>query len=389
MQQYDFDKNIDRAGTHSVKWDRYPKDVLPLWVADMDFPSPPEVLSELKKRVEHGIFGYTYPPQELMSILQERMETLYNWNVNPEWFVLTPGVVSGLNLFCHAFSTQSQNVVVQTPVYPPILHAADVTHLHKQEVPLFQTESGRYEIDFDHFETAVSSEPSQFILSNPHNPTGRVFNKTELQQLAEICLHHNVLICSDDIHSDLIFTGSQHTPIASLSKEIEKRTITFVAPSKTFNIAGLGCSVAIISDSGLRKQYSQVRDAYAGHVNALGLTAALAAYRDGAYWLKCLIAYLESNRNTVTDFVHSSLPGVKIYPAEGTYLAWLDCRQLELLPSPCEYFIQEAKVGLNNGLDFGESGRGFVRLNFGCSNNILMEALQRIKTAINNRLRVV
>jgi cystathionine beta-lyase len=388
MQQYDFDKYIERAGTHSVKWDHYPKDVLPLWVADMDFPSPPEVLTELKKRVEHGIFGYTYPPTELMNVLQERMLSLYHWEVNPEWFVLTPGVVSGLNLFCHAFSTQNRNVVVQTPVYPPILHAADVTHLHKQEVPLLQTENGRYAIDFDLFETAVSGEPSQFILSNPHNPTGRVFTKPELQQLADICLRHDALVCSDDIHSDLIFSGSQHIPIASLSKEIEKRTITFIAPSKTFNIAGLGCSVAIISDPGLRKQYSQVRDAYAGHVNALGLTAALAAYRDGADWLKHLITYLESNRNMVTDFVQSSMPGVKIYQAEGTYLAWLDCRQLDLLPSPCEYFVREAKVGLNNGLDFGEPGRGFVRLNFGCSKNVLLEALQRIKTAISKGQRV-
>ena len=260
--------------------------------------------------------------------------------------------------------------------------------LNKREVPLFQTENGRYEIDFDLFESAVSGEPSQFILSNPHNPTGRVFTKDELQQLGEICLHHDVLICSDDIHSDLIFTGSHHIPIASLSKEIEKRTITFIAPSKTYNIAGLGCSVAIISDPDLRKQYSQVRDAYAGHVNALGLTAALAAYRDGADWLISLITYLESNRNLVTDFVKSSLPGVKIFPAEGTYLAWLDCRQLELLPSPCEYFVQEAKVGLNNGLDFGEPGRGFVRLNFGCSKPVLEEALQRIKTAISKRMRV-
>jgi cystathionine beta-lyase len=173
-----------------------------------------------------------------------------------------------------------------------------------------------------------------------------------------------------------------------LSKEIEKRTITFIAPSKTYNIAGLGCSVAIISDPDLRKQYTQVRDAYAGHVNVLGLSAALAAYRDSADWLKNLIAYLESNRNLVTDFVQKNLPGVKIYPSEGTYLAWLDCRQLELLPSPCEFFVQEAKVGLNNGLDFGEPGRGFVRLNFGCSRNVLLEALHRIRSAISGRLRV-
>jgi cystathionine beta-lyase len=253
------------------------------------------------------------------------------------------------------------------------------------EIPLERIENGRYEIDFDRFEEGIGREPTQFILCNPHNPTGRVFTDAELNRIAEICLRHQVLICSDEIHSDLIFSGNKHTPIASLSREIEKRTITFIAPSKTFNVAGLGCAIAIIPNADLRDQFSSEKDAFAGHVNVLGLTAALAAYRDSEDWVTSLLTYLEANRNMVTDFVCERLPGVKIYPVEGTYLAWLDCRSLELPSDPCGFFFQEAKVGLNNGADFGEPGKGFVRLNFGCPGTILHEALERMEQALTRR----
>ncbi len=354
MQNYDFDKAIDRTGTQSVKWDRYPKDVLPLWVADMDFTSPPEVIHALAKRVEHGVFGYTSPSNELKEVICARMMQRYRWEIGPESLVFMPGVVSGLNLFCHTFSSFCQRVAVQTPVYPPILHASDINHLNRVEIPLARLDNGRYEIDFGSFEEGIRTGPTQFILCNPHNPTGRVFTVTELNQIAEICLRHQVLICSDEIHSDLIFSGNKHTPIASLSREIEQNTITFIAPSKTFNVAGLGCAIAIIPNPDLRKQFSREKDTFAGHVNAFGLAAALAAYREGDEWVTSLLSYLEDNRNMVTDFVCEKLPGVKVYQAEGTYLAWLDCRALALPSDPCEFFLQEAKVGLNNGADFGE-----------------------------------
>lgn len=382
MRDFDFDQIIDRSGTQSIKWDRFPKDVLPLWVADMDFLSPPEMIQALVKRVEHGVFGYTTAGDDLNELICVRMKERYGWEIKPEALVFMPGVVSGLNLFCYTFSSYSQRVVVQTPVYPPILRAPDICHLNRVEVPLVRLEDGRYEIDFDCFEEGIRGGPTQFILCNPHNPTGRVFTIQELQRIAEICLRHQVILCSDEIHSDLIFTGNKHTPIASLSREIEEHTITFIAPSKTFNVAGLGCSVAIIPNPELRKQFSLVKDAFAGHVNLFGLTAARAAYRDGEEWSKSLLGYLESNRNLVTGFVLERLPGIKVYPPEGTYLAWLDCTSLDLPSDPCEFFLQEARVGLNNGMDFGEPGKGFVRLNFGCTRKLLSEALERMERAL-------
>lgn len=385
MQNYDFDTVIDRTNTQSVKWDHYQKDVLPLWVADMDFQSPSSVIEELTRRVEHGVFGYTYPNQELNEIICMRMKDHYGWEVKPEALVFMPGVVSGLNVFCHTFETFSPRVVVQTPVYPPILHAPDICHLNRVESPLELLENGRYEINFDRFEEGIGKVPTQFILCNPQNPTGRVFTQMELSHMAEICLRNKVLICSDEIHSDLIYSGNKHIPIASLSKEIEQTTVTFIAPSKTFNVAGLGCAIAIIPNPDLRSKFAKEKEAFSGYANALGLTAALAAYRDGGEWLTSLLSYLESNRKLVIDFIRERLPGIKVYQPEGTYLAWLDCRSLELTIDPCEFFLKEAKVGLNNGADFGEPGKGFVRLNFGCPRSILVEALSRMEHALIQR----
>ena len=382
MQKYNFDYYIDRRDTRSIKWDRYSDEVLPLWVADLDFQSPPAVIDALRQRVEYGVFGYSYPDPDLKEVIIKRMETRYQWKVEPDWLVFMPGIVSGLNLFCLTFSTFSQHVVVQTPVYPPILHAPEITHLLRHEAPLIQSATGRYEIDFDTFEDIVSKQVTQFILCNPHNPTGRVFSNAEMQKLTEICLRHKVLVCSDEIHSDMLYGGFRHIPIASISQEIAKQTVTFIAPSKTFNIAGLDCSVAIISDPELRKQFSTSKDAYAGYVNALGLTAALAAYKNGDEWLEGLMQYLEENRNLVSAFVNDRLNGVKVYSPEGTYLSWLDCRSLDLQPNPSQYFLDNALVGLNNGADFGTPGNGFVRLNFGCSRKILLKALTQIERSL-------
>lgn len=382
MNISEFDKVIDRRGTQSVKWDRYPQDVIPLWVADMDFPSPPEVITALQKRVEHGIFGYTHPSNELKEIIKERMSSRYHWNIDTDWLVFMPGIVSGLNTFCKVFSPDWKDVVVQTPIYPPILHAPDVSKLRKHELPLLEMAGGRYEINFSRFSNVVSRQNTQFILCNPHNPTGRVFTRTELETLADICVKNNTIICSDEIHSDLVYSNHHHIPIASLSKEVEKQTITFIAPSKTYNIAGLGCSVAIISDPDLRFQFSRELEAFAGHANLLGLEAALAAYKFGDKWLESLLLYLENNMDLITEFLGSSISELKVYPAEGTYLAWIDCRKLGLSLEPAKYFETRAKIGLNDGADFGEAGKGFVRLNFGCPTETLQQALQRIKLAV-------
>ena len=382
MNISDFDRIIDRRGTQSVKWDRYPQEVIPLWIADMDFTSPPEVITALQKRVEHGIFGYSYPSMELKEIIKERMRSRFHWDIETEWLIFMPGIVSGLNTFCKVFSSIWKEVVVQSPIYPPILHAPDVSNLPKHELPLLEMADGRYEIDYSDFGNVVSRQNTQFILCNPHNPTGRIFTRVELETLADICLKNNTLICSDEIHSDLVYSNHHHIPIASLSKEVEKQTITFIAPSKTYNIAGLGCSVAIISDPDLRLQFSHELEAFAGHANVLGLAAAHAAYKFGDSWLESLLCYLENNRDLITKFIGANIPELKVYPAEGTYLAWLDCRKLDLSLAPAKYFEAKAKVGLNDGADFGEAGKGYVRLNFGCPTETLQLALQRIKVAV-------
>lgn len=382
MKDFDFDRLIDRTGTQSIKWDHYSPNVLPLWVADMDFQSPPEVIQSLVDRVKHGVFGYTSPSPEFREILKARMAQRYGWEIDTESFVFMPGVVSGLNIFCHTFAYERRRVTVQTPVYPPILHAPEYSNLQRIDLPLFQSKTGRYEIDFDGFEDGVKGEQSMFILCNPHNPTGRVFTTTELERIAEICLRHEILICSDEIHSDLIYSSHQHTPIASLSKEIEKNVITFIAPSKTYNVAGLNCAVAIIPNPSLREQFTRQKEAFAGHVNGLGSLAGLSAYRDGGEWLESLLQYLENNRDLVSTIVQEKFCRVSMDSPEGTYLAWLDCRQLGFNEDPCEFFLREAKVGLNNGADFGEPGKGFVRLNFGCPKSILLEALERMERAI-------
>ncbi|MBA4420147.1 MAG: putative C-S lyase [Anaerolinea sp.] len=383
MPDYKFDCHIDRTGTSSLKWDRYPDDVLPLWVADMDFPSPPGVIEALHQRVEHGIFGYTHASKEFKEVLVEWIKSHYNWQIQPDWIVFMPGVVSGLNNFCQAFRDTHQQVVVQTPVYPPILHAPDYSHLLRLESALVKSSSDHYEIDFNDFETKIRKQPSQFILCNPQNPTGRVFTESELNKLAEICLKHDTLICSDEIHCDLVFPGHKHIPMASLSPEVANRTITFIAPSKTFNIAGLGCSVAIISNHGMRLAFSRQLEAFAGHVNALGLTAGLAAYRSGHEWLEEIILYLTQNRDYLSSFIHDKLPEIHIFPAEGTFLAWLDCHDYDLEPNPATFFLEKARVALNPGADFGEPGNGFVRLNFGCEQALMVQALDRMEKAIH------
>lgn len=382
MPDYKFDRLVNRTGTSSLKWDKYRDDVLPLWIADMDFPSPPGVIEALHQRVEHGVFGYTHASAEFKEVLVDWVKTHYGWQIQPDWIAFMPGVVSGLNNFCQAFRDNHRQVVIQTPVYPPILRAPDYSHLLRSESALVKTSNNRYEIDFNDFENNIRKQPSQFILCNPQNPTGRVFTESELQKLAEICLSHDTLICSDEIHSDLVYPDHKHIPIASLSTEVANRTVTYIAPSKTFNIAGLGCSVAIIPNHDMHQALSHQSEAFAGHVNALGLTAGSAAYHSGQEWLVELIVYLGQNRDILTHFIRDKLPEIIIHPAEGTYLAWLDCSAYALKPDPAGFFLEKARVALNPGTDFGEPGNGCVRLNFGCPKAILVQALERMEKAI-------
>ncbi len=381
----DFDRLIDRTTTPSVKWQWYAEDVLPMWVADMDFRSPPSVIRALRQRVEHGIFGYERSPLDLREIIVDRLARTYDWHVNPDAIVFLPGIVPGFNIATRALVAPDEGLLIQTPVYMHILHAAGEAGVQSHAMTLTREDGGHYSVDLDRFEATVTSQTRLFLLCNPHNPVGRVFTRQELTAMAEICRRHDVLICSDEIHCDLIFEGHQHLPIATLAPEIEAVTITLMAPSKTFNIAGLHCGFAIIPNPDLRRRYKQGRGGLVGKPNLLGYTAARAAYLDGATWLQALLRYLAANRDVLVDYVAQHMPEVKIGVPEGTYLAWLDCRALELTESPGTFFRDNARVALNDGAAFGPGGRGFVRLNFGCPRALLEEGLTRMRQALAAR----
>jgi cystathionine beta-lyase len=379
---YDFDQVVDRRCSESAKWRHYGEGVLPMWVADMDFPSPEPVIRALRERVEHGVFGYGLEPPELREILAARLQRLYDWRVSPEAFLFLPGVVIGFDLACHAFGRPGDGVLVQTPVYPPILRAAGHAGLERHEMELTREPEGGYSIDLRAIERAITQRTRVFILCNPHNPVGRVFQRDELESMAAICLRHDLVICSDEIHCDLLFSESRHLPIASLAPEIAARTITLMAPSKTYNIAGLQCAFAVIENPELRQRYEAARRGLVEHPGILAFTAALAAYRDGQPWLDGLLRYLEANRAYLLRRAPECLPGIAIDKPEGTYLAWLDCRHAGIPGSPHEFFLQKARVALNDGASFGRGGEGFVRLNFACPRSLLAAALERMQAAL-------
>ena len=370
-----FDSPIDRRNTSCLKWDKYQgRDVIPLWVADMDFASPPAVIDALRQRVEHGVFGYTLPPRQLVSTVQEMLQRDFGWSVNPQWIVWLPGMVSGLNVACRAVGSPGDAVHIFAPVYPPFFSAprhmdrALVTHdLHNV--------NGRWTIDTAEFNSRLTARSRMLMLCNPHNPVGRVFDRDELTQLAEACCRHNMTICSDEIHCGLVLDeAKRHIPIATLSAEIAARTITLMAPSKTYNIAGLGCCFAVISEPELRHTFTRSMAGIVPDVNALGYAAALAAYRNGGEWLCDLLVYLRVNRDIVDASIRA-MPGLSVSHVEATYLSWIDTRGAGL-SNPVQFF-ESAGVGLSNGKDFGAPG--FVRLNFGCPRSVLEEALRRMR----------
>lgn len=379
---------MDRRHSDSAKWCHFEEDVLPLWVADMDFLSPEPVLRALRERVDHGIFGYGGDPSELREVVVARLETLYGWRVPSDALVFIPGVVTGFNLACRVVTAPGDGVLLQTPVYPPFLQAPANAGCRRDEMELTRRADGRYDVDVELMEHTIAERTRVFILCNPHNPVGRVFTRSELQRMAEVCLRHNLVICSDEIHCDLILQGHRHIPIASLSPEVEKRTITLMAPSKTYNVPGLHCSVAIIPDKGLRDKFKAAFAGLVGGVNVLGLVAALAAYRDGQEWLEQVLRYLEGNCDYLHQSITQRMPVIHASKPEGTYLAWLDCRGLGQVISPCEFFLKQGRVGLGEGALFGRGGEGFVRLNFACRRATLEQALERMETAILSSGRI-
>lgn len=386
---YHFDQIIDRRHTLSIKHRRYEPDVIPMWVADMDFPAPPAVLEALRAQVEHGIYGYDFPYPEVLGAVADRLARLYGWQVQPEEIVPVPGLVSGFNIAARTVAQPGDSYLIHSPVYHPMRHLPDTAGLERLEAPLRLVTHGHtlhYDLDLDAHEALVKPNTRLFLFCHPHNPAGRIFPRAELEALAAFSERHNLIICSDEIHCELLLGGAQHLPIAALSPDIAARTITLIAPSKTFNIAGLSCGFAIIPDPALRKRYETVAHQLTLHVTSTGLVAAQAAYGpETDDWLKQLLGYLTANRDTLVQFVAERLPGVRTSVPEATYLAWLDCRELNLEPSPYEFFLKKARVASNDGAVFGAEAAGFVRLNFGCPRATLLEALERMAAALAAR----
>lgn len=378
MAEFDFDREIDRRGTASAKWDRYAeRDVIPLWVADMDFASPPPIVEALHTRAAHEVFGYSLPPAGLVEAVLRSLATDYGWMVQPEWLVWLPGLVCGLNVLCRAIGGRGDEVATFTPVYPPFLTAPVYAERSLLKVPLVRSE-GRWQADMEALERALTPRTKLLLLCSPHNPVGRCWSRAELSDIAALALRRNLIIGSDDIHAGLILDESAaHLPIAQLGPEVAARTITLMAPSKTFNIPGLGCSFAVISDPGLRAAFSRAAAGIVPHVNLLGYAAAQAAYEQGEPWRQELLAYLRGNRDVVERAL-AGIPGVSMTHVEATYLAWIDTRATGI-PRPAVFF-EEAGVGLSDGADF--DGPGFVRLNFGCRRALLREALERMHRAL-------
>ena len=379
--QYDFDGYTTRRQSDSIKWSRYGSGVIPLWVADMDFACAQPIIDALHGRVEEGIFGYGGAQDKLRPVITERLKRLYGWEVREEAIVFLPGIVTGLNLASMLLTQPGENVLVQPPVYP---HFMDALARGRAVVdpPLVQSSDGSYAIDFSALEAAIDGRTRLFIMCNPHNPVGRVYTQGELEALAGICLRHDILICSDEIHCDLVFPGRSHIPMASLGRELAQKSVTLMAPSKTFNLAGLGCAFAIIENPSLRDLWINGSRGLIPFVNVMGLAAAFAAYTQGQEWLDQALAYLKGNMDYLAAFVKEKLPGIKMTPMEATYLAWLDCKGAQLPGSPSRYFLEEARVAMNDGAEYGRGGEGFMRLNFGCSRATLTEALGRIEEAL-------
>lgn len=376
-----------RRSSNSIKWQYYPKDVLPMWVADMEFPAPKPILRALHKAVDHGVLGYELPSNALKETVASRMDKLYGWRVKPEAVVTVTGIVSGFSVAARIACTTQKGVLIQTPVYNEFHEVKNNIGIPQLESPLSKRVVGNilsYEIDWDIFEMQVK-KAGMFLLCNPHNPLGLIFSRKDLRKMAELCIKNNVLIVSDEIHSELLLDDNKFTPLAKLSAEIAKHTITLVAPSKTFNIAGLFCGFAIITDNELRDRYEKEVNHQRMHVGSMGLIAAQSAFSgecDG--WLKDLRGYLTDNRDFLVQYVTEYMPQVRLTMPDATYLGWLDFTQTGMIGSPYEFFLKNAKVAFSDGKLFGASGEGHVRLNFGTSRKLLEQGLDRISKVLKS-----
>ncbi len=370
-----------------IKWNYYKKDILPMWVADMDFPAPKPILDALRKQLEQGVYGYEWAYNtQLPEVVASRMERLYKWKVQPEAVLAVTGIVSGYSVAARAFETAKKGVAIQTPVYNEFHEVKNNIGIPQVDIPLVKNVKGNimtYEIDWDLFEKRIK-KVGIFLLCNPHNPLGIIFSRKELTRMAEICIKHKVLIISDEIHSELLLDGNPFTPMAKLSREIEQHVITLIAPSKTFNIAGLFCGFAIIPNKELRERYNTELNHLRLHVASPGLHASRVAFSGKCdSWLAELNRHLTGNRDFLVEYVTKYMPNVRTTIQEATYLGWLDFTQTKIEGSPFEFFTDKAKVAVSEGKIFGKEGAGHVRINFGTSRTLLKEGLSRMKQAMD------
>ncbi|MFC3886724.1 MalY/PatB family protein [Bacillus songklensis] len=390
MSQQPFDYITNRMQTHSVKWDNVNslfggEDLLPMWVADMDFPAPPAVQQALEKALKHGIFGYTVPNNETSDAILEWLENRHDWKAESDWIVYSPGVVFSISMAIQAFTNEKDPILIQTPVYSPFFNMIKENGRTLIENPLI-LQDDRYKMDFADLEEKLAQGVKMMILCSPHNPGGRVWTAEELQRVYELCQRHGVILLSDEIHADLVYKPHKHIPIASLHRDGESNIITFIAPSKTFNLAGLQASAVIIDNKELREKYNRIqRKQGFFSLNLFGIVGMEAAYRGGEGWLENLLSYLQDNIQYASDFIRNRLPKLKLVEPEGTYLIWIDCRGLGLSDAKIRtLLLEKGKLAVEPGTKYGRQGSGFIRLNIGCPRELLKDGLDRLYRAFSD-----
>ena len=387
--KYSFDKIIDRESSGAIKYDArkqyfQKEDVIPMWIADMDFPCPPFIIEALQKRLEHPVLGYTLREDGFYDSIIFWHENRHKWIVKKEWIVFSPGIVPAISMAVLAYTNPGDKIIIQPPVYPPFFWC--ITN-HKREIvenPLIN-DNGYYRMDFDDLEKKAAAGAKMLILCSPHNPVGRVWTEEELRELVRICKHYNVLIISDEIHADLVFSPSKHIPLPMVAGDYE-RIITCIAPSKTFNLAGLSTSAVIITDEKIRKEFVHIMETiHVGMGNIFGFVALEAAYLNGNEWLNELILYLQRNIDFVSEFLEREIPKIKFTRPESTYLLWLDCRDMGLSDKELtDFFIHKAGIGPSPGSIFGKQGEGFQRINVASPLSVIEKAMKQLATAANS-----
>lgn len=386
--KWNFDEAVSREGTNCVKYDLRKEtfgsgELIPMWVADMDFRTPDFIISALRKRLGHEILGYSFRPSEYYASISSWLLKRHNWEVPHEWICFCPGIVPALNLCTLAFTRPGESIIVQPPVYFPFFSAVE-NHGRNLIYNQLTEVDGRWEMDFESLIKSVTPSTRMIIISNPHNPVGRTWSSDELMQLADICVKHNIILLSDEIHSDLIVPGYLYTPMANLSDKIAEITVTCIAPSKTFNLAGLSTSSLIISNPVLRKYFkSKTNHLHIENGNIFGTVASIAAYSEGYEWIRELMIYINQNANYVIDYCSTMIPEIIPVRPEATYMIWLDCRKLGMTGKELqEFFVGKAKVGMNEGSCFGPGGEGFMRMNIGTTNMNVRKAMEQIEKAV-------